>query len=421
MKGFLLFTMTLFAAASLGMEIEQSISQHMQLDDIQCDGGIIDFPEFVRQHGREYLPGSEEYALRFSLFQSHAARVKAQNCRLGSTWVAGINHLADRTETELAGLRGFKRTARQTSSGASRSSANLRSSLLTSWGIVRPKTKLPASKTWNELNALQEDRDQAACGSCWAFASNVAMRAHAEIAGKPQNFSVSQLVACTPNPRQCGGAGGCDGATVELAYNYVMKHGSVTDEEMPYPVGGGKSECPSNLQETEEFTTEQLLLPDGREVHMTALGSQELKGPSIGMLGWTKLPENKLDPLMQAVVQNGPVAVALSSGANWNLYNSGILKADECSEKHVIDHAVVLFGFDTDSWHIKNSWGKSWGEKGNIRLERLKDEQGSCYWDKEPLIGTGCEGGPKQVRVCGSCGILYDAVVPHFRHTPVAA
>jgi len=406
--------LALSAASGLGMELNHVVESHVYFADSECGGDVMEFPEFVRQYRREYVPGSEEYNFRYSLFQSHATRVKAQNCREDTTWVAGVNHLADRTEAELARLRGFKRTARPTTGGSFHGSANLRASLLTSSGVVSPKTPLPSAKSWSQLNALQQDRDQAACGSCWAFAANTAMRAHAEIAGKPQNFSVSQLVACTPNPRKCGGAGGCDGATVELAYEYVMKHGSVTDEDLPYPHGGGKGHCPTDLQETSEFSTRPRELSDGREVHMVSRAATDMKGLSIGMLGWTKLPENKLDPLIKAVVEHGPVAVALSSGPKWNLYKSGILPASECSGKHVIDHAVVLFGFDRESWHIKNSWGLSWGEKGNIRLERLDDEQGACYWDHEPLIGTACTGGPEKVWVCGSCGILYDAVLPHF-------
>ena len=40
-------------------------------------------------------------------------------------------------------------------------------------------------------------------------------------------------------------------------------------------------------------------------------------------------------------------------------YKSGIL-ASNCSGR--VDHGVLVVGYDSDSYTIKNSWGESWGE-----------------------------------------------------------
>ena len=34
---------------------------------------------------------------------------------------------------------------------------------------------------------------------------------------------MNQLVGCVPNTRHCGGGGGCDGATAELAFQYAAE------------------------------------------------------------------------------------------------------------------------------------------------------------------------------------------------------
>lgn len=36
-------------------------------------------------------------------------------------------------------------------------------------------------------------------------------------------LSEQYLLECTPDPLQCGGKGGCDGATMELAYNFIAQ------------------------------------------------------------------------------------------------------------------------------------------------------------------------------------------------------
>merc|ERR1719158_292550 len=53
-------------------------------------------------------------------------------------------------------------------------------------------------------------RNQGHCGSCWAVAAVGALEMHAEKAqGSVQKLSHQQMVDCIPNPKHCGGAGGC--------------------------------------------------------------------------------------------------------------------------------------------------------------------------------------------------------------------
>jgi len=141
-------------------------------------------------------------------------------------------------------------------------------------------------------------------------------------------------------------------------------------------------------------------------------------GLHFGMTGYRRLPENQLEPLLFALYEQGPVAVSIAAGYAWNFYQSGIL--DTCSQDAVIDHAVALVGYGVSGsdkyWQLQNSWGKDWGEKGFIRILRHdhSEESKFCGWDREPLVGSGCKGGPPEVYVCGHCGIMYDMVIPTF-------
>merc|ERR1719313_1126595 len=133
----------------------------------------------------------------------------------------------------------------------------------------------------------------------------------------------------------------------------------------------------------------------------------------VRVSGWNQLPSNKYQPLMQALTQEGPAVVSVDAN-NWFDYESGVF--DGCDKDAVLGHAVLLKGYGEDNgrsyWRIQNSWGSNWGEQGHIRLTRHADEENWCGVDKKPQEGSGCDGGPSEVTVCGSCGILYEPLIP---------
>ena len=98
-------------------------------------------------------------------------------------------------------------------------------------------TDLPPSFDWKDKDGIVSPvKDQRSCGSCWAFASTEAVESAAAIAdGELKILAPQQLVDCTPNPKHCGGTGGCEGATGELAYTYLMgSQGLTLEADYPY-------------------------------------------------------------------------------------------------------------------------------------------------------------------------------------------
>lgn len=67
---------------------------------------------------------------------------------------------------------------------------------------------------------------------------------------------------------------------------------------------------------------------------------------------------------LKDLLQDGPIAISLSADG-WDYYGSGIFS---CSPSASVNHAVLLVGYTSDYWIIKNQWGSSWGEGGYMRI-----------------------------------------------------
>jgi len=335
------------------------------------------FEHYVAQFEKHY--SLEEYSLRKAIFDKQFAAIIAHNKDTTKTWKEGVNKYTDATEEEFSALRGYNALAKPSTAKRSLYSVPHQT-------ISKP-TALPATVDWREKGIVTPPKDQASCGSCWSFATAEVLESHWAI--KTGNLSVlseQQILDCTPNPQHCGGDGGCQGGTAELAYAQIAELGGLTTEALyPYVSGGGR-----------DYTCKK-----------------PLPKPVATVTNYTKLPENEYQPLLDAVANIGPIAISVDA-ATWGRYASGVF--DGCNQKSPdIDHAVVLVGYGTDEklgdyWLVRNSWGASWGEKGYIRLKRSATVQ--CGTDPTPSDGSGCDGGPTTVSVCGTCGILYDTCYP---------
>ena len=82
------------------------------------------------------------------------------------------------------------------------------------------------------------------------------------------------------------------------------------------------------------------------------------------------------------VEQYGPVAVAIDA-SNWSfqLYSGGLYNEPSCSS-YSLDHGVGCVGYGSDAserYWIRNSWRKTWGEQGYIRM---------LWWDNQCGIAS---------------------------------
>lgn len=192
---------------------------------------------------------------------------------------------------------------------------------------------------WVAKGKVSPIKDQGNCGSCWAFSATGVLESWSLIKGTSVSLSEQQLVDCS---RKYGNQG-CNGGFNYQGLAYVKDHGITYTSKYPY------------------VAHNQGCKMDGGDFKITKVNTVK---------GCTALASD---------LQNHPVGVSVDA-TNWSKYASGIFK--NCGRQ--LDHDVLLVGINSESYKIKNSWSKSWGEQGFIRLA-LGNTCGICD-DKSPSV-----------------------------------
>lgn len=341
---------------------------------------MLEFHQFVTEYGRAYVPETFEWIQREIIFHKNTEQIKEQNEAYNkgeSTWSAALNEFADRTDDEMKKLRGYK---------PSPSDRNRLQSLTRS--PLKVGGDLPKNVDWrNKKDIVTPPKNQGQCGSCWAHAAVETIESHAaiQLGIKAMELAPQQLVDCVQNLDQCGGTGGCEGATAEVAYNY-SRVGIALNSDYHYTAQDGQ--C--------------------KTVH-----------PTVYVDGYVQLPKNDPSALLRAVADYGPVAISVAANT-WSFYEAGVFDGPSkggCGFD--VDHAVQLVGYGTDEasgedyWLVRNSWGSQWGEGGYIRVKR--HDNPPCGVDSTPLDGVCGKGScacGNATTYCGTCAILSDSSYP---------
>ena len=188
-----------------------------------------------------------------------------------------------------------------------------------------------------------------AIGCCWAFSAVAATEGITKLStGKLISLSEQELVDCDVN----GEDQGCNGGLMDDAFQFIIDNGGLTTESN-YPYKASDGTCNTNKASSSAAT----------------------------ISGYEDVPSNSESALLKAVA-NQPVSVAIDAGgSDFQLYKSGVFTG-ACGTE--LDHGVTAVGYGKTAdgikyWLVKNSWGKSWGESGYIRMERDVDAaEGLC-------------------------------------------
>ncbi|KAL9642544.1 hypothetical protein ABK040_011111 [Willaertia magna] len=232
------------------------------------------------------------------------------------------------------------------------------------WRYGNNSNDLPTKFDWREKGAVTNVRDQASCGSCFAFSAvqNIEGQFFLGNNGPLTELSVQQIVEC--DPLDCG----CFGGFPYLVYTYLQKSGGIVPEKSyPYciPPIGTCFPCNTN--------TSYCPTPSFCNTTCSIQNSQII----ARINGYENVSTNE-DDIAHYLMKNGPLSVCLN--AIWlQFYRGGISDPWYCPNE--LDHCVLLVGFGEEKnwlgevhkyWILKNSWGSDWGEKGYFRMLRNK-------------------------------------------------
>lgn len=326
------------------------------------------FESFVDDFDKSYQDPTE-YAHREEIFYQNLATMERHNQQEQEDgrhgYTLGVNQYSDLLPSQVP--MGYVKTTTHPTNGDDQLAASTvsRRRLLTGPDLeaiitTEPVSDLPKHVDWRQKGVSTPVKNQMMCGSCWAFASTAVMESHVAIAtGTLYSLSPQELVSCAKNPLHCGGTGGCQGSTAEIAMEYVRVHGFVEEWAFGYESSHGATvECTlrsSSSSSQLQRATSPLLR--GNSDNGDDVETDYLDGAVAGIHAWAVLPRNNYTAVMNAIAKLGPVAVSVACSP-WVSYKSGIYSGSLNSGKEtdvssfVCDHIMIHLQHHPSFCHV---------------------------------------------------------------------
>jgi cathepsin B len=195
-------------------------------------------------------------------------------------------------------------------------------------------------------------RNQAKCGSCWAFASSESLSDRFCIA---TGGSVDVVLSPQDQVSCDRGNMACRGGYLEATWRYLERTGTVADSCFPYTSG-------TNGQ-----------VPACRTTCVNGQPFKKYKAKNIIMFR-----RNQLQSVQQALMSKGPMMTGYMVYSDFMSYKSGVYIRK--SGKLEGGHAVKVVGWGVEAgtpyWLVANSWGPTWGLSGYFKIRRGTNECG---------------------------------------------
>jgi cathepsin X len=226
------------------------------------------------------------------------------------------------------------------------------------------------------------------CGSCWAFAALASLADRIKIArghqaqGPDVHLSVQHLL-------NCGTAGSCRGGSQTDVYAWLLNvsqtgDGLAFESVNPYVACSGDT--------SEGFCKSNAALRDAPNGECTPFGiAKDCSTFNAPCTALSQYPNATItaygtvsgeESIKREVLAHGPVACGVAA-LPLTKYSGGVFNGTGADGG--VDHVVSIVGWGEDNglkyWHIRNSWGESWGEMGfgRVAIGQLQLER-DCAW-----------------------------------------
>jgi C1A family cysteine protease len=290
---------------------------------------VFKFQAWMEQYDKAYATAAA-YDHAFHNFVASLERVAKRDTHGGKTrW--GLTKFSDLSPQEFANIYLGSKPANSTRVAKVQGATHR--------GVA------PATFDWRTRNAVSPVKDQAQCGSCWAFSTTENLESMFYIKNKRMDIlSEQELVDCDPQSQGCGGG------WTYWAWEYLTNAGG--DElDKDYPYKAVNQPC--------QFQSGKI----AAHVHGYKYAITPCKsGPC---------PSQDEKGLRDALSTIGPFSVCVNA-QTWNDYQGGVIQGSDCSgDAGGIDHCVQLVGYDMNQGYyiVRNSWNTNWGDNGYIYLQ----------------------------------------------------
>ena len=188
-------------------------------------------------------------------------------------------------------------------------------------------------------------RNQANCGSCYAFAPLGSIESLIKIKQGNPGYSIDlseQFIVSCGMEWMSDYIDGCDGAYSPGQYNFITTYGTLPESCFPYVSGSGSvPPCSDKCSNWEDLI--------------------------IQIDGWHTVASD-ITSIKNALIQHGPLTAGMIVYDDFFDY-SGDVYEHPGSDPDPMNHAVVIVGYDDaqNCWICKNSWGTNWGEERMVQ------------------------------------------------------
>ena len=196
------------------------------------------------------------------------------------------------------------------------------------------------------------------CGSSWAFAATGAIEGeiYFKTGNKKVSLSEQECMECSNTDKWFEFKyDGCRGGKPDYVYTYAMKYDRL---------------APSRVYVYQKPANDRGIC------YASDTTSNALLDNNVKVTGIIRLKASNNDIALLQEASTHIISVWIYANHRFQGYKGGVYVDAGCNNNMMLNHAVDVVGYGKDSssghkyWKIRNSWGRHWGEKGYMLMDR---------------------------------------------------